>query len=289
MERIKFITDSACDIPIESAQELGITVLPIPITVDGVGYHERVDFTPQEFYQKLLEAKGIPATSHITAPTYAQQYAQALAEGYTHVVVVTINSGGSNMYEAATMGLSLFREEHPEAALQITLVDSRTYTMAYGYPTMEAAKMARQGRACVDIVAYLEDFFSRVEIYFAAYSLEFIKKSGRVSAAASFVGDVLGLRPIISMIDGDTKVVEKVRGDKNVVPKLAEIALQQRAPGTPMLTLRAMTDDVGEQLTELVTQQAQAPVGLFYAGASIAINAGPRLVGIVVLGQSRAK
>ena len=289
MQTIKLITDSACDIPQETAREWDITVLPIPITVDGVGYLERVDFTAQEFYHRLLAAKSIPTTSHITSAAFAEQYALAFAQGYAHVIVVTIHSGGSNMFEAATMAVSLFREDHPEAAsMQIELVDSKTYTMAYGYPIVEAAKMARAGKPCAELVRYLNDFFARLEIYFATYTLEFVKKSGRVSAAASFVGDVLGLRPIISIIDGESKVVEKVRGDKNVVPRLAELALLHRELGTPYLTLRALTEEVGEQLTALLEEKTgDKCVGLFFAGASIAINAGPRLVGVMVLGKPR--
>lgn len=292
MEKIKFITDSACDLPQEAAQEFDITVLPIPITIDGVGYQERVDFTPQQFYKRLLDAKTIPVTSHITAIAFAEQYKQAYQQGYTHVVVTTINSKGSNMFDAANMAKSLFFDECPDAEGKLTVyvIDSKVYTIPYGYAQCEAAKMAKNGKPCAEIAEYLIDFFDRVEVYFAVYSLEFAKKSGRINCAAAFVGDVLGLRPILSIIDGEMKIVDKVRGDKNVVPKLAEIAEKRRVGDTPFLCIRAMTDDVGEQLTDLMQQKTGVQsLGLYYAGASIAINAGPRLAGVMVLGEKRTK
>ncbi|WP_312643401.1 DegV family protein [Hydrogenoanaerobacterium sp.] len=292
MEKIKFLTDSACDLPQEIAQEFDITVLPIPITVDGVGYQERVDFTPQQFYKLLLEAKTIPTTSHITVISFAEQYKLAYQQGYTHMVVTTINSKGSNMYDAANMAKNLFYDDCPDAqgSFTIYVIDSQVYTIPYGYAQCEAAKMAKNGIPCAEIVDYLIDFFDRVEVYFAVYSLEFAKKSGRISVASAFVGDVLGLRPILSIIGGDMKIVDKVRGDKNVVPKLAEIAEKRRVGDTPYLGIRAMTDDVGEQLMDLMQEKTGTPpLGLYYAGASITINAGPRLAGIMVLGEKRTK
>lgn len=292
MEKIKFITDSACDLPEDTAREYEITVLPIPITVDGKSYHERVDFTAREFYKILLDAQTIPVTSHITSISFAAEYKQAFHEGCTHVVVTTINSQGSTMFDAANLAKNLFYDDCPEAKEQLTIyvIDSKVYTIPYGYAQCEAVKLARQGISCAGIVDYLEDFFSRVEVYFAVYSLEFAKKSGRINCAAAFVGDVLGLRPILAIIGGEMKIIDKVRGDKNVVPKLVEIACRRRTVGTPYLGIRAMTDDVGELLTaEMREKTGEEPIGLFYAGASITINAGPRLAGVMIMGEKRGK
>ena len=115
------------------------------------------------------------------------------------------------------------------AKLEIHIVDSGTYSLAYGWPTMQAAKMAKSGKSVEEILLWLEDYFSSVEIYLGCYTLEYAKKSGRISAAAAFVGDVLGLRPIIAMIGGGTKVVDKVRGEKNVAPRLLQAYLDNCA------------------------------------------------------------
>ncbi|MBC8547209.1 DegV family protein [Clostridiaceae bacterium NSJ-31] len=292
MDKIKFLTDSACDLPEELAREYDIAVLPIPIAVDGVGYHERVDFTAQEFYKILLDAKTIPVTSHITHIAFADQYRAAFEQGYTHVVVTTINSKGSNMFEAANMAKTLFYDDCPEASgkLEVVVIDSKTYTIPYGLAQVEAAKLARAGKPCTEVVEFLYDFFDRLEIYFGVYSLEFAKKSGRISCAAAFVGDVLGLRPILSIIDGEMKIVDKVRGDKNVVPRLVDFACRDRKGDSPYLCIRALTDEVGEQAAALMEERTgQKPVGLYYAGACITINAGPRLAAVAVLGEKRTK
>lgn len=291
MEKIKFLTDSACDIPQELEQMYDIDIMPIPITIDAKSYYERVDFTNREFYDVLLKSSEIPVTSHITSPAFLEKYEQFYGEGYTDVVHVTICSKGSNMNSAAHIAKDMFFEEHPDAKglYNIHIIDSMTYTMGYGYPIIESAKMASNGVGVAKILKYLDDFFNSLEIYFSVYSLDFAKKSGRVSCTAAFVGEVLGLRPIISIIDGEIKIIGKVRGDKNVVPKLAEIAAQRREkPNTPFMVAKALEEESAEELMQLARKKfKEEGNGVFEAGASITINAGPRLVGIMVLGENR--
>lgn len=291
MEKIKFLTDSACDIPSELEERYEIDIMPIPITIDAKSYYERVDFTNKEFYDVLSKSPEIPVTSHITTPTFLEKYEKYYGEGYTDLVHVTICSKGSNMYSAACLARDMFFEEHPDAKglYNIHIIDSMTYTMGYGYPIIESAKMAENGVGVKKILEYLDDFFNSLEIYFSMYSLDFAKKSGRVSCTAAFVGEVLGLRPIISIIDGEIKIIGKVRGDKNVVPKLAEIAAQRREkPNTPFMVAKALEEERAEELMKLAQKNfKEEGMGVFEAGASIAINAGPKLIGILVLGKNR--
>ena len=104
----KMMTDSASDLPRQSAQELGIDIIPIPIAVDGQGYLEGVDFTPREFYSIMQSAKEIPTTSQISPVTYCEYYYRAYQEGYTDVILVGISSTASATYLRAKDGVELF-------------------------------------------------------------------------------------------------------------------------------------------------------------------------------------
>ena len=291
MEKIKFITDSASDIPEDEARAYGIEVLSIPIAIDGKDYQERVDFTAREFYKLLTDATNIPVTSHIPHTRYADVYRHAAEDGYRKIINVTINSKGSNMFDAANMGKELFAEEYPELAknMQITVIDSLCYTYTYGFAVVQAAQMAEQGKSYEEILAFLDDYFSRAETYFSVYNLDFAKKSGRISTAAAFVGEMLGLRPIMSIINGEIKIIEKVRGDKAVVPKLAQIAQKRRrGEDTPFFAIRADVDGVGEELEKMMIKSfGKHSAGVAEAGASITINAGPRLAGCMVMCERR--
>ena len=234
-ERILLLTDSASDIPRGIASALGIRVLSIPISHEGREFREQIDFTPDGFYELLLGSPEIPTTAHITPQTYLEEYAAALREGYTHVINVTINSGGSNMYESACMAVQLFAEEYGREAraLTVDVVDSHTYTMAYGAAVIEAARMARRGVPAARIVPFLHDWFSRVGILFGVYSLDQMKKSGRISGGAACVGELRGFRPVVEMLDGEPVIVARVRGDRNVVPTIERLVLERLGRALP--------------------------------------------------------
>ncbi len=178
MPKIKFIADTASDIPDELLLEYDIDMPSVPITIEGKGYFERRSFSVREFYQILSGCAEIPATSRVPAEDYKACYERAFSYGFTDIINVTINAGGSGTNASAHMAKSLFFEEHPgaEGKFNIHIVDSKTYTMAYGYPVVQGAKMAREGKSCGEILDYLYDFFDRCEIYLACYSLDYAKK-----------------------------------------------------------------------------------------------------------------
>lgn len=289
MSKIKLVTDSACDIPKEKEQQLGIRILNFPLTVDGEGYREREDFTEEEFYDILLNCRKVPTTAQITQTEFLEVYEEYFQQGYTDLIYVSINAKGSNTYNSALLAKQRFEEKHPGTEFGIHVLDSKTYTIAYGYAVMEAAVKAEKGCPAGEIVAYLEDWFDSVEVYFAPYSLDFVKKSGRVSVAAAFVGELMGLRPIINFNGGDARIVEKVRGDKNVIPALVRIASSVMIPQTPhMIIGGCLPEKTGEIAKEFEKKVGYPGAGVFKAGAAIAINAGPKIVGIIVKGKRRS-
>ena len=290
-QKILLMTDSACDIPDADLLTGGIVMLPIPIAIDGKGYLERVDFTIPEFYERLTAARELPVTSHILSVTYAQAYQDAYEQGYTDVINTTITSKGSNMFQAAVFAKKQFYEDTPEAVdkMNITVLDSGSYSIGYGYPIVEAAKLIKAGKTADEVTVFLDDWFSCVEIYFAPYSLEYVRRSGRVPAAAAFVGDVLGLRPVISIIDGVTAVVEKVRGDKNVVVRVCEQGLAHASDKkAPTVVAYGSIEQYGEDLWKEISKRfGHAPKAKFQLGAAITINAGPTAVAMIVRGEKR--
>lgn len=287
--KVRFLTDSASDLPESDAAEYGVKVLPIPITVDGRGYLERVDFTNTEFYDILKKSVEIPATAHITQLTYFEEYEKAAAQGYDAVIVTTISSTGSSMRDAATMARGLFYEEHAGSKMEIYVSDSLNYTMSYGYAMLEAVKMVRAGATAKQAFEYLEDYFTRVEILFTPYTLEYARKSGRIGVAAAFVGEVLGLRPVISIIDGKMKIEDKVRGDNAVITRTVEMVKARKAePKSPYLIVHGSKEGVGEECAKALTKAlGYPPTGIYYIGACIAINSGPEVVGVVFQGKKR--
>lgn len=295
MQKICIMTDSACDLPADLAQMLGIRVMPIPFFHNGKTYSEQIDFTNEEFYDLLLSSNEIPTTAHITANTYLEEYTKVYEQGFTHLLNITINSLGSGIFGAASLAKEAFFSENASAAdkFRIEVVDSKTYTMAYGIAALKAARMAQQDADFDEIILFLNDWFDRAEVLFSVYSLDFVKKSGRVSCAAAFVGDLLGLRPMILFTDGVANIVEKVRGDKNVLPGLLRIAEKRMrsAENHPFVIVRGTPVKQAEELEAMIREKmpGQKIDGVFPVGASISINSGPKVVALVYAGEKRTK
>lgn len=288
---IKFITDSASDIPVQYERELDIDIMPIPITVKEIGYYERRDFTPDEFYEILNNSEKIPVTSHINIIQFGEKYKEVYKAGYDEIIHVTISSTGSTMFESAKTAREMFYKEDEtlRSKVKIHIIDSKTYSYGYGLAVINGAKMAREGKNIDEILDYMNDYFNRIEVYFSVFSLKYAKKSGRIGVAASFVGEMLGLRPIISIIDGKMKIEDKIRGDKNIPEKLAEIMkTRMDIISNEYGIIIGSNEKIGEDLYKICKKQKDKKyIETVKAGASIVINSGPEVLGIVFLGKKR--
>lgn len=285
MQKIKIMTDSACDILAEQEKELDIKIMCFPISVDGKEYIERENLSNDDFYLLLKSCTELPCTSQVTSFRYLDAYKEVYEQGYNELINITISSTGSNTYNNAIMAKNTFFEENPEAVgkFNINVVDSKTYTGGYGYAVIEAGKKVIRGCSTEDILSFLKDWFSSVEIYFAPYSLEQVKRSGRVSCAAAFMGELLGLRPLIQMADGTSHVLEKIRGNKSIIPKIADTAIKNMIPQTPYIIIKGSVDQHAVDLTkEMIKRVGYPPEMTIKIGCAVATNAGAEVAGIAV-------
>ncbi len=289
MSKVAFLTDSSCDMPQELVNKYGIDILSFHILLDDVDYIERVSCTNDEFYQKMRQAKGVPSTAAITPLQFCEKYCQYVDEGYTDVIHVTINRSGSSTYNNAVMAQGMLREERPEHHLKIHLLDSHTYSMVFGWYVCEMARKVRNGAEIDHVIHEFEQQMNRQEIILGPYSLKQMKKSGRISAAAAFAGELLGLRPIITLIDGKTKVENKVRGDDKVVPSMIDLC-KKRTEGVDNFEYMIGHTNI-KQAADLEKACRKAfgkpPLLVFELGGVVSANTGPDTVALVYSAHAR--
>lgn len=285
MSKIKFLTDSASDIPQKYVDQYGIQVIPFPIALEDREILDGVDYQPQGFYALLNSLDKIPTHAQLNLFQFEEAYEAAWQEGYDALIYTCINFKGSNTGSNALQAKNAFFQDHPEAEgkFEIFVIDSKSYTYNYGYAVVEAAKKAQSGALTGEqAVAEIQDWLDHSKILFAPYDLKFARKSGRVSAAAAIMGGAMGIRPIMSFPNGDSKVLAKPRGDKNVIPNLVKMMTAEMEPGSPYLVIHAALENRNEELTRACTEAVgYPPAEEFLIGGVIAINAGPNLVGVV--------
>ena len=245
MAKIKLLTDSACDITKEQEEAFDIQVVPFKVAMGDKSYTSRVDFDNEKFYRMMDEYDGLPVTSQITVFEYEEIFEKLFADGYTDIINVTINSGG------------------------------------YGFPLLQAAAKIKRGCSAEEAVSYIQDWVENCVIFFAPYSLKYAKKSGRIPSAAAFVGEVMGLRPIMRIHDHKIITESKVRGDKAIVPKIVELCSDEIIPQTPYCVVYGNDESVRDEISKL----GYPPSEYFQIGAAIAINAGPKVSGVIFKGK----
>lgn len=288
--KVAFLTDSCSDIPQELTDKYGIDVIGFHIMLDGKEYLERKDMTNDQFYEMMRQSKSVPTTAAITQLEWVDIYAKYVDAGIQDLVHLCINAGGSSTYNNAVKAAELLEDERPGHKMKIHLIDSHTYSMPYGWYLCECARKVRNGGELATCVEEMKQSLDRVEICLAAYSLKQMKKSGRVSAAAAVVGDLLGIRPIISLNAGVSKVEAKVRGDAAVpaaMIKWVESRVDSMKDTPYMVAYTSSTSKRDELVKACKKAFGHAPVIVFQLGGVVSANTGPDGIAIVYPGHPR--
>ena len=284
MSKIKIGTDSTADIPKPFCEELNISVLPLSILAGEKEYQDGVDITPSEFYRIIDESKELPVSSQVASVLYSELFEETWRAGYTDLIQVTLNSKGSGTYQAAVLSRDLFYEEHPKAKeqLAIHIIDSKTYSMGYGIAVIEGAQLAKAGVSAQEVTDNIEEWLAHSRPVCVTLDLRCVKKAGRISPAAAFVGDAVGLKPIITFENGDAKIVGKARGARKAISALVERCRKERRPGTNYAIVYGYNTEALEFLKEACAQiMDKPPIAEYQVGCVISINTGPNMNGIL--------
>lgn len=289
-EKICIFTDSAADLTRAEAERWKIDIVPLRVTVDGKTYLEYYDITPEEYWKMLEESKDFPQTSQVGMDSFLNLYKKAKAEGCTHVVGVLINSKGSGTYQAACITRDMFYDEYGKDMV-IELIDSLCYSYTYGKVAVTGAKMREEGKSFAEIVAEMTSLSKGMKAYVGIYNLRILRKSGRISGGAAFVGDALGLRPLAVVFNGAVDVMCKVRGDKAVANKLVELAVKDAVDREHQTAHIAHGDVPEAQIAALESKLLEAGFAAVERGplgVMVTSNTGPQAMGVIFRGAPRA-
>lgn len=278
MQNVLIIVDSPGDLTREDIEGLPIQVASVYIYFNGKEYLEFEEVDVHKYWEHLEACEAIPTTAQIVPLRWRKYYEEAAAAGYTHVLVYTLSSTASGNFNSAGVGAEMYRSETP-GAIPVTVVDSRSYSFIYGRNAIKTAQYIQNGAGFEEACAYIRDLTSRSRGMLWAYTLKHLKRSGRISGMAAFVGEALGLRPVLYIKDGLIEPVDKVRGDKNIIPRAIEIAKQHaRNPGDQVMEI--LYADVPQEEIDRACQLVREAFNpkeiiLHQIGCSITTNCGP--------------
>ena len=205
MEKIRIVTDSASDILKPFPENL--TVLPITICFGDEEFRDGVDITHQQFYEKLLEDDFFPTTSLISPAAFAEVYREAFRRGET-VIVICLSGKLSGTYQSAVVAVE-------DAPGDVYVVDSKNVTAGERLLVEYTLRMVSEGVSARNIVRTLEQARERIHILGLLDTLEYLKKGGRISKTVAFVGEVMAIKPVVTVAEGEISILGKARGSKN--------------------------------------------------------------------------
>lgn len=293
MEKICLMTDSASDLTHKMAQEFDIRVLPVTITYAGQEHKEFEEIDVFEYWDYLEEHEELPTTAQITPTQYLEAFDRARKDGYDKIIAVLINGNGSGTYASGIVARDLYYAEHGQD-MEIRLIDSKNYTIAYGKALILAREAITNGASFEEAAALIEDHVSRVEAAAAVFSLRQLRKSGRINGAAACVGELLGIKPLIHLCNGGVDVVDKVRGEKALIQKLCSFVDERMDPNASQRdAIYIIYSKVPEEYIRFVEEHLREKHGLDQVeripfGCSVSTNTGPNILGIVYYGEKRA-
>lgn len=273
MSKIKIITDSTSDIPIELLRKHEVEVLPLLINFGEESYLDGAEIDLKTMLKKINEVDTLPTTSQVTPNRFHECYKKYLDQGYK-IISIHISSELSGTYSSACIARDMFETK------DIVVIDSRNATSGLGILVLKAVALRDKGSSIEEIEEKIIETIPHINSAIGFESLDNLVRGGRLSKTAGMIGSILGIKLIIEIKDGKVALVEKVRGSKKVVRSIIEIfERHSRKEGEPVVLVHIEDKDIYEPLKKYFKENNIEYIDA-EVGCTIGIHSGPKACGI---------
>lgn len=277
MDKIAIVTDSTCDLPEDLIKSMGIHVIPLRIIYKDREYRDRIEISPEQIYERFSEE--IPKSSLPSPEDVLTLFTGLIDQGYTHIIGIFISSGLSgtfNMIRSVT-------EDLKQAVIE--LIDSKSLSLGSGFAVLETARELAKTGDFEKTVKKARDAVSRTRTFYVIKTLEYLRKGGRIGHVEGTIGDLLNIKPIISVDPaGVYYTFRKIRGRSKSVQELVAIG-KELMPGK-LYDVGILHGDAMEEAKEVFNQFRELDnvrnMILEQISPVLAVHTGPGLVGLVL-------
>jgi DegV family protein with EDD domain len=275
MARVRIVTDSACDLSDELADAHGIVVVPLSIRFGEEELVDRRDLTAEEFWRRCAASPALPETSAPPPGAFQAAYESARDEGCDAVVCVTISAElSSGTHQAAATAAQAV------TGIDVTVVDTRTVTMAEGLVALAAAEAAARGADAREVAALATAVAARTRVYGALGTLEHLQRGGRIGAARALLGSMLSIKPVIQVQDGVVAEESKQRTRSRSLQYLAD-KVRGLAPFERLAVCNGAASDLDAFVAMLDGVEVHRDgILVVDLGAVVGTHAGPGTIGV---------
>ena len=283
MSSVAIVTDTDSSLPPEVAAHFGIRQVPILINFGQETFKANEEIDDATVFFRVNRDGKLPTTAAPSPGQFAEAYEAAFAAGADKIVCLCVSGAISGTYGAAVVARDLYPDR------DITVVDTRTLSMAQGFMVLAAAEAAEAGAPVEEIVARAEDIRGRTHLYAALSTLKYLAMSGRIGHLAAGMASILDVKPILTTRDGKLEMLERVRSQKKAwarVIELAALAVGDR-PVERMAILNIDAPGDALQFQAQLRAGLKCPDDIMLAdlGPGLSVHAGAGLVGVVAVAR----
>lgn len=277
-QHIALITDSTCDIPRNLIDQYGIYVVPLTIVWGGEQFRDGLDLEADEFYQRLDVDPVLPTTSQPTPQEMLQTYQQAQSKGAEQILIITISSAMSGTHTSALKAAELID-------IPVQVLDSKANSMSLGWQVLAAARAREEGGDLEAMILAANTAREKMVYLISLDTLEYLHKGGRIGGASHFIGNLLNLKPQITVnhLRGEVEGGRRSRTRKKALADLYEDFFSQVDLGANLriAVLHNAAPEEAQEIAERIQSQYQpAELLLSIVSPILGVHTGPRAVAI---------
>lgn len=275
--RVAIVTDSTSDLPPVLRHELGVTMVPLNVHFADLIFRDGIDITTEQFVERLATTDAPPTTSQPATDLFAQTF-RDLARDHDEIVCILLSSRLSGTVQSAQDAAAAVAE-----TIRVEIVDSLNASLGCGYQVLGAVELANQGLDATTIAATMRGQQSRYHVIFFVETLDHMRRGGRIGKAASLVGSLLQLKPILRVDEGVVVPFERSRTRRKAIDELVTFA--ENLPRIKRITaLHNTSPDDAEDLIGRVSHLAQgdSPLRTIVSGPVLGTHVGPGTLGLAI-------
>jgi DegV family protein with EDD domain len=272
----RIVTDTTCGLPLPLLAELGIAFVPQIVTFGEQSYRDDTELDTALFLQKLKASSTLPKTAAPVPAMYGPIFDAAARAGESVIVVAPSARMSGTVRSAETAA-----KDFPQ--VDVRIVDTRTIAGSLGTLTLMAHRLAAQGASADQVVELLNDMIPRSHTYFVLDTLEYLQKGGRIGGARALLGELLQVKPILQIREGQVESCEQERTKKRALDRLVEIVCEQARdiPDTQVCVMHIDAEQEAQALrTTLCSRLHTEHIPVYLLPPAIVVHVGPRVLAV---------
>jgi DegV family protein with EDD domain len=273
--KIGLVTDSTSDIPLDLVQKFAIEVVPAILNMEDSSYLDGDGITRESFYEKLPGLKKSPTTSAPSVGSFQERYEKLLSAGAERILSIHPPDRLSGVFNAARLAAESFGDK-------VQVMDSGQVSLGLGFQVLAAAEAIAHKAVMSEILDLIESIQKRVRVLALLDSMEYLRRSGRVSWAKAMVGGLLNIKPVIELRFGIIKRIGQVRTQTEGVKQLFE-NLENWQPLERLAILHTNAETAARKLLEDLNPNSKEPPLIVNITTVVGTHVGPNGLGIAAV------